>query len=123
VPAGKLDPDGVFFLRPSVVLRQLSAHFAGFDADHGVVSRVVVDRAAEHLGPNHALAQGIDLAFQGMSNDELKEILGAFAPRERLAGEDFFEVTAHQNDSLWTEFIPFASWPDGRHAAARDLQC
>jgi hypothetical protein len=60
-----------------VVLYQLLANLTGFDADHGIISRVVIDRTTKHFGTDHPFSQGIDLAFQSMSNHQLKEILGA----------------------------------------------
>ena len=83
VTARKFDTDGVLSFGFSVVLYQLLANFPGFDADHRIVSRIVIDRAPEHLGPNHPLSQGIDLAFQSMFNDQLEKILGSLAARKR----------------------------------------
>ena len=82
--ARKLDAHRVIFVGLKVILRQLLANFSSFYADHGVISRVVADRAAEHLSPDHPLSQAIDVAFQGMVNDQVEKILGTFASRERV---------------------------------------
>ena len=83
--AWKLNANRRFSVCFKVVLGQPLSNFRGFDADHRIASRVVIDRASEHLGSNHPLAQAIEIPCQGMLNDQMKEVLGALASREGVA--------------------------------------
>jgi hypothetical protein len=96
----KFDAHSRLFVRLKVVLCQLLAKLSGFDTYHGVISRVVADRAPEHLSSDHPLSQAIDVAFQSVPNDEVEKILGPFTSRECTTRYDFLEMAANQTDLL-----------------------
>jgi hypothetical protein len=50
-----------------------------------------------------------------MADDKLKKILGALAPRKRMARQYLFEVLTDKNDLARTELIQFPTWFLGRH--------
>src|SRR5277367_5660858 len=108
--AWKFDAECGFFPGFKVVLRQLLANFGGFHADHRIVRRVVIDRASEHLGPNHPLSEAIELASKSMPYDQLEKILGTFASRECVTRDHLFEVIAHQSGPLHTAFVRHPNW-------------
>jgi hypothetical protein len=76
-------------------LREALSNLGSFDANYRITSRVVIDWAPEHFGADHALSEGIDIACQCVFDDEMEEILGAFAAYECMACSDLIEVMAH----------------------------
>jgi hypothetical protein len=91
-----------------VILCELLANFSCLYSDDGVISGVVADGTTKHLGPDHALSQAIDVAFQSVVNDQMEKILGTFASRERVTRYDFLEMVANQTLLLWGEHCRFA---------------
>src|ERR1035437_8035359 len=122
--AGKFNADlGFLFLHFAVVLSQLLSRVAGPDAYDGIAAGVVTDRAAEHLGPDHPLSKAVDFPFKGMSDDQLKKILGAFASGERMAHQNLLAPLPHCFDLLRREQIRLTKprWTASQHRVCRFL--
>jgi hypothetical protein len=106
--ARNFNPDRRLATCFEIILCQFSAKIGGLDADYGVVSRVVPNRAAEHLCPDHSFPKTIDFALQGVFDDQVEKILGAFATREGVTPDQLFEVLANQSDLLCIEHFRLA---------------
>ena len=48
------------------------------------------------------------VALQGVFDDQVKKILGAFTAREGMTYGQLFKVLADQADLLWTKYFRFA---------------
>ena len=105
---GELDADGLGTAGTlgAVELGELFADFGGSDTDDGVASCVVADGAAEHLSADHALAEAVEIAFEGVGDDETQEILGALAAGEGMALEHLVQVCAHGLNLLRKQEFP-----------------
>jgi hypothetical protein len=106
--AREFDADGRFFARLQIILGEFSTQVGGLDADYGIVSRVVPNWAAEHLRADHSFAKAIDFALQGVFDDQVEKILGAFTAREGVTPDQLGEMPANQADLLSTEYFRFA---------------
>jgi hypothetical protein len=71
----KLDAEWRRIRRLTIKLRELLPNFGGFDADNCVIGCVVIDRAAEHLGADHALAKRVVAASESVLDDQEEKIL------------------------------------------------
>src|ERR1700733_4352140 len=89
----------------TVVESQFFANFAGAHPHDGIAAGVVTYRAAKHLRSDHPLPEAVDVPFEGVSDDEAKEVLGALAAREGPAGQHPLQVLAYQYNLLRTEFL------------------
>jgi hypothetical protein len=78
----------------SIILSEASADFRGLDADDSVVRGVVVHGAPEHLSAEHAFAQTIKTASQGVFYHKLQKILRSLATFECLACENVPKLIA-----------------------------
>jgi hypothetical protein len=76
-------------------LREPFSNLGGFDPNHGIASCVVIDRAPEHLGPDHPLSQAVDFPFQHVFNDQTEEVRGTLTSCEGMACQDALEVKPH----------------------------
>jgi len=90
---GESNPDNGGFLLLQIILREAAADIVGANADDGVGGGLIFNGTAEDPGADEALGQAVELLIESSVDDELEQILAAFAGGEVRTLEDGLQLS------------------------------
>ena len=104
----------------AVVRGEFLSDLTGTDADDRIIAGVVADGATKKLRADHALTQAVEVALQGMGNDEAQEGLRPLAASERAAGENLLEVFLNEEFLIGCQEFRFSERRGAAHTLSED---